>query len=134
MVDAADARFPPRDEGREHESRRRAEVRRRDGRALEWRRPANDRRAPLDAHVGAEADELDGVQEAILEDRLDEARRAPGLRHEREKLRLKVRRETGVRRRLDVDGREGTPAEDAHRTRRDLDTGSRPRERVEERA
>src|ERR1035437_1738179 len=42
VIDAADARLAARDEAREHERRRRAEVRRRDGRALEGRRPTHD--------------------------------------------------------------------------------------------
>src|ERR1019366_4664683 len=82
VIDAADARLAPGDEACQDESGGRAEVRSRDGRALEPRRPAHDRRPPLDAHVGAQARELDRVEEAVLEDRLDEAGRPLGLRHQ----------------------------------------------------
>src|ERR1019366_3961595 len=43
----------------EGESRGRPEIRGANRRALEPRRPAHDRRPPLDVHVGAEARELD---------------------------------------------------------------------------
>src|SRR5450759_4973004 len=78
MIDAAHARLAPGDEACQDEGGGRAEVRSRDGRALKLRRPTHDRRPALDAHVGAKARELDRVQEAVLEDRLDEARRPLG--------------------------------------------------------
>src|ERR1035437_1483156 len=70
VVDPADERLALGDEPREDESGGRAKVGGGDGSALEAGGAADRGGVSLDGDVGPEADQLDGVEEAVLEDRL----------------------------------------------------------------
>ena len=74
----------------------------------------DDRRVALELDMRAETRELLHMHEAVLENRLGDARDALGARHQRHELRLQIGREGRKRRRLDVDRRDaGAIARDA---------------------
>ena len=96
MVDAIDHRFTVGDEAGDHQSRRRAQVGRHDGCALQALDAAHERAIALDRDLGAEALQLERMHEAVLEDGLGDhggALRDGGERHE---LRLHVGREARI--------------------------------------
>src|SRR6266516_8177801 len=70
VIDPVDSRLAFGNETRDDEARRGAQVGRHDGRALQLRNAAHDRRVSRDLDVGAEALHFQGMHEPVLENGL----------------------------------------------------------------
>ena len=105
VIDAIDRRLALGASAGDHQRDRGAQIRRHHRRAAQPVDAVDDRRIALELDMGAEARQLLHVHEAILENGLGDARRAPRARHQRHELRLQIGRETRERRGRDIDRR-----------------------------
>ena len=114
MVHAAHDGFALGDQAGDHQGRAGAQIGGHHRGAGEHLDAAHDRRVAVRLDVGAHAQQLGHVHEAILEDGFGEHASAPRAGHQGHELRLHVGREAGVRRGRHVDAAQGLFAADAH--------------------
>src|SRR5271154_4964063 len=103
MVNPVHDRLPLRGETGDDQRDRSPQVGRHDRRAAQAPDAADDGGVAFELDARAEARKLLHVHEAVLEDRLLDARDAARARHQRHELRLQIGREAGKRRGGDVD-------------------------------
>jgi hypothetical protein len=120
VVDAVDPRRALGDQRCQNEGRRRAQVARHDGRALQLAHALDDGRRAFLADAAAHAVQLTDVQEAVREDAFRNHTHPVAEAQQRHELGLKIRREAGVRLGRHLDGF----------SRRELDTNSVPFSRL----